>query len=142
MKKNEESMDRPAIEIKPKRGAHINSANPKTINRQPANYFLHGSRGPIHVLRHAAYSREPAPYLYEINRRTAILDGMTVRAQRLNAWSRQLNEFTTTRRRVSSLVSGINGKTKTTGWRHSVPTAKRGSIPKSVSTLTKKGFAM
>src|SRR5690606_37712024 len=124
----------------------------KLKNRQLPSYLLRNSRQPVHVLRlnHTSVNSNHLPNNFQFsmtssyshNRRTAILDGVTVRAQRLQEFSRQLNEFTTTRRRVSSLVSGINGKTKTTGWRHSVPTAKRGSIPKSVSTLTKKGFAM
>lgn len=93
------------------------------------NYLTHGSQRPIHLEKHSNSNRLVSVDTYERNRRTAILDGVTVRAQRLNAFSRSLNQFTTTDGSVRPAIN-INGKTKTT---------KRGSLPKLAATLPRGG---
>lgn len=97
--------------------------------RNPQDYLTHGSQRPIHLRQHQSASRFVSVGIYERNRRTAILDGVTVRAQRLNTFSRSLNQFTTTDGSVRPAIN-INGKTKTT---------KKGSLPKLAATLPRGG---
>lgn len=105
---------------------------------QPQDYRQHGSKRPIHIVSHTDYFSKPISDKYEQYRRTAIIHGVTVRAQRLNDFSRALNQFTTTRER--KLAININGKTKTTGWRQGTSANKRGMVPKLVPSLPERGL--
>lgn len=117
------------------------------IKRKPTqqNTYL-----PIHVVRHA-YSAilplhstiHPAPFTdtFIQNKGSVVTDGITFRAQRLQLFSRQLNEFTTTNKRVKTFVSNINGKNQN-DWpgRKIVPAAKKGPVPETVQALPVRGL--
>lgn len=112
-----------------------------TSHLKPMNYWQHCSRRPIHVVRNNAKreclnARPP----YEINRRNVIIDGITLRAQRLNEFSRQLNQFTTTGK--PWLVRHINGKNQNRRLAQKSDSQQRWPVPKLVPATQSGGNEM